>query len=72
MSSFHNRLFLSFDKIRQLVGTIFLLLFRQFIRSMRSQIFFKIRVLKNFALFTGKLLCWSLFLINIQYSLFNS
>ena len=28
--------------------------------------FFKIVVLKNFAIFTGKHLCWSLFLINLQ------
>ena len=31
------------------------------IRSCRSQIFFKIGFLKNFAIFTGKHLCWSLF-----------
>ena len=31
------------------------------IRSSRSQMFFKIGVLKNFTLFTGKHLCWSLF-----------
>ena len=31
-------------------------------RSSRSQMFFKIRVLKNFARFTRKHLCWSLFL----------
>ena len=35
-------------------------------RSSRSQIYFKIGVLKNFAMFTGKRLCWSLFLIKIQ------
>ena len=29
-------------------------------RSSRSQMFFKIGVLKNFAIFTGKHLCWSL------------
>ena len=29
-------------------------------RSSRSKIIFKIRVLKNFALFTGKHLCWPL------------
>ena len=29
-------------------------------RSSRSQMFFKIGVLKNFATFTGKHLCWSL------------
>ena len=36
------------------------------IRSSRSQMFFKIGVLKNFTKFTGKELCWSLFLINLQ------
>ena len=35
-------------------------------RSSRSQKFFKIGVLKNFAIFTGKHLCWSLFLIKLQ------
>ena len=35
-------------------------------RSSRSQTFFKIGVLKNFANFTGKHLCWSLFLIKWQ------
>ena len=35
-------------------------------RSSRSQMFFKIDLLKNFAIFVGKLLCWSLFLIKLQ------
>ena len=35
-------------------------------RSSRSQRFLKISVLKNFANFTGKHLCWSLFLIKRQ------
>ena len=35
-------------------------------RSSRSQIFFKIGVLKDFGDFTGKNLCWSLFLIKLQ------
>ena len=35
-------------------------------RSSRSHIFFKMGVFKNFAVFTGKLLCWSLFLIKLQ------
>ena len=35
-------------------------------RSSRSQMFFKIGVLKKFAMFTGKHLCWSLFLIKLQ------
>ena len=38
------------------------------IRSSRSQMFFKIGVLKNFAILTGKRLCWSLFLIKVQAS----
>ena len=35
-------------------------------RSSRSQMYFRIGVLKNFAMFTGKYLCLSLFFINIQ------
>ena len=35
-------------------------------RSSRSQMFLKIDVLKNFANFTGKHPCWSLFLIKLQ------
>ena len=35
-------------------------------RSSRSQLFFKIGVPKNFANFTGKHPCWSLFLIELQ------
>ena len=35
-------------------------------RSSSSQTFFKIRVLKYFARFTGKHSCWSLFLIKLQ------
>ena len=35
-------------------------------RSGYSQIFIKISVLKNFAIFTGKHLCWSLFLRKLQ------
>ena len=37
-------------------------------RSNRSQMFFKISVLRNFAIFTGKHLYWSLFLIKLQAS----
>ena len=33
--------------------------------SSRSQMFFKTGVLKNFGIFTGKHLCWSLFLIKL-------
>ena len=36
------------------------------VRSSRSQMFFKIGVLKIFSIFTGKHLCWSLFLIKLQ------
>ena len=35
-------------------------------RSIYSQLFFKIDVLKNFANFTGKHLCWSFFWINLK------
>ena len=35
-------------------------------RNSRSQMFFKIIFLKNFAIFTGKHLCWSLCLIKLQ------
>ena len=31
------------------------------LRSSRSQVFFKIGTLKNFAILTGKHLCWSVF-----------
>ena len=34
------------------------------IRSSRFQVFFKIAILKSFANFTEKLLCWSLLLVN--------
>ena len=37
-----------------------------FSRSSRPQMFFKIGVLKYFAMFTGKHLCWSRFLIMLQ------
>ena len=35
-------------------------------RSIRSQMFFKIGILKNFTIFTGKHLCWSVSLIKLQ------
>ena len=35
-------------------------------KSSRSQIFFKIGVLKNVAIFTAKHMCWSLFLMKLQ------
>ena len=35
-------------------------------RSSRSQMFFKIGVLKNFAILTGKHLCWSLLYIKLH------
>ena len=37
-----------------------------FTRSSHSQMFFKIVVLENSAIFTGKHLCWSLFVIKLQ------
>ena len=38
-------------------------IYRTPVKSSRWQMFFKIRVLKNVAIFTGKHLCWSLFLM---------
>ena len=38
----------------------------KFSQKSRSQILFKIDVLKNFVNFTGKHLCWSLFLIKFK------
>ena len=35
-------------------------------RSSRSEMFFKIDILKNFAIITGKHLCWSPFLIKLH------
>ena len=37
------------------------------LRSSRTQIFFKTGVIRNFAIFTGKHLCWSLFLIKNSF-----
>ena len=36
-------------------------------KSSRSQMFFKIGVLKIFVKFTGKHLCWRLFLVKLQF-----
>ena len=44
----------------------FLLIGRTSHRSSRSHMFFKIDVVKNFAIFTGKHLCWTLFLVTLQ------
>ena len=41
------------------------------IRSSRFQVFFKIAILKSFANFTEKLLCWSLLLVNSSVFLKN-
>ena len=38
----------------------------------RSQTFFKTGALKNFAIFTGKHLCWNLFLIKLQDWKYNT
>ena len=51
-------------------SSLLLLKFPEFIplgvfRSSRSQMFFKIEVLKNFAIFTVKHLCWS-FLMKLK------
>ena len=38
------------------------------VRSSRSQLYFKIGVFKNYANFTGKQLCWCVFLIDNSFS----
>ena len=48
-------------KLASVVSYYFLKIYR----SSRSQMFLKIVVLENFAIFTGKHLCWSLFLIKL-------
>ena len=48
-------------KIVQHVLFIFSFLLNDYFRGSRSQMFLKIVVLKYFAIFTGKHLCWSLF-----------
>ena len=54
-----NFSYVSFNYIRQTVT-------KMINRSNRLHMFFKIGVVKNFAEFTGKDLCWSLFLIKLQ------
>ena len=41
-------------------------LWANILRSSRLEMFFKIGVLKNFAMFTGNHLCWNFFLIKLQ------
>ena len=41
------------------------LILHERIKSSRSLMFFKIGVIKNFPIFKGKHLCWSLFLIKL-------
>ena len=52
--------------LRQINTTLFSSEKMTVCRSSRSQMFFKIGVLKNFALFTGKHLCWSLSLTKMM------
>ena len=63
---FHRRLITSYFcpvNIAKFLRTGFL---QNTSRNSRLQMFFKIVVLKSFANFTGKHLCWSLFLKNLQ------
>ena len=65
MSSFHNWLVLIKLDSRWEQFSYHYLSNECFISSC-LQIFFKIGVLKNFTIFTGKQLCWSLFLVKLQ------
>ena len=60
-----NYLNLIEESIKKQLLTGVLKLFEK-IKSSHQQMFFKIGVLKNFALFTGKHLCWNFFLIKLQ------
>ena len=60
-----NTFIVNLDHI-QCVNPVSLLLTLNMYRSSRWQMFFKIGTLKYFVIFTGKQLCWSLFLINLQ------
>ena len=52
--------FKKFKKFKEhLLSLVSFLIYSDF-RSSRSQMFLKIVVLKNFAIFTGKQMCWSL------------
>ena len=65
-SFFHRTLITSYFRpvnIAKFLRTAFL---QNTSRSSRLQIFLKIGILKSFANFTGKHLCWSLFLKNLQ------
>ena len=49
-----------------MIGTEFFILTGSSFRSSHSQMFFKIGVLKNVTIFTGKHQCWNLFLIKLR------
>ena len=53
-------------KITCVIASMFLTYFNRTIFWNNSQIFFKLGVIKNFADFKGKQLCWSLFLMKLQ------
>ena len=64
-------LFLLFSVLRKYLSSLYLLLFMLFIHvgkrsNSRSLMFFKIGVFNNSRKFTGKLHCWSLFLIRLH------
>ena len=63
------RIFENICFIKNLPFQVSFLIYSDF-RSSRLQMFFKIFVLKNFAIFTGKHLCWSPFWIKLLISLF--
>ena len=54
------------EVFKKLWKLLFYFIQKTLFRSSRSQMFFKIDVLKNFVIFTGKHLCRSLFLIKLQ------
>ena len=63
-SDFSNLLI--FFKIRYVSNLVILFLFRTLNRSSRRRCSVRKAANKDFTIFTGKLLCWSLFLIKLQ------
>ena len=59
-------LFSFFEKMAPSYAACLLFILKGKRLSSSSQMFFKTSVFKNFAIFAGKHLCWSLFLIKLQ------
>ena len=61
-----NRFKSFFPRLKKIQNCVWKKIHEGLFRSSRSQVFFKIGVLKNFPKFTGKHLLWIFFLIKLQ------